>query len=316
MDDARKVLAVTLADGSVVEHMISDGEVTLGRSHTNQITLEDTTVSRHHAKFVTEAGRILIEDLGSSVGTWLNKIRLPHNTLHEVHTGDEIRFGRLLARFTGQEDASEAPTSFMDLASIAADLKRNAAPPPRETPPAEAPPREDDDSIRLPELGKRFAYKPPDTTVTAIPTATRPPARACPRCGRPLPPYSDVCPACKPATPHPHPPPPPSVLHVPSSPPMMQQPDELEKQHVPPGSLKPAAHTVATASGTRTKPVLTLAAPGSDLFNPHPPDPPEVASAAADTRPPARSISPLVIIILLLLLLAFGLAYLWWKSAR
>lgn len=331
MDDAKRVLAVTLADGSVAEHMISDGEVTVGRSRTNQIALEDSTVSRHHAKFVAEAGRILIEDVGSSVGTWLNSCRLAPNTQHEVHAGDEIRFGRLIARFAGKEDASEAPTSFMDLDSIAADLKKKTTPPPREPPPAVPAPQEDDEvSIHLPELGKRFAHKSPDTIVTSIPAVTHTEIRACPRCGRPLPPYSDICPACKPAAPSSHPSP--SVLHVPTPPPVKQQPaglDGLNPQrpvtvvaepaplHASPGSsLNPTAHSVATSAGTRTKPVMTLAAPGSDLINPHPPAPPDFTGPETSTTRRARGISPLIIVILLLLLLAFGLIFLWWQSAR
>ena len=47
-------------------------ETTIGRDPANGIFLNDMTVSRAHAKIVRNAAGVLIEDLGSLNGTWVD----------------------------------------------------------------------------------------------------------------------------------------------------------------------------------------------------------------------------------------------------
>ncbi len=49
-------------------------------------------VSNRHAELWLEAGRILLVDLGSSNGTFVNDRRIGQNAPVEVHPGDRLRF--------------------------------------------------------------------------------------------------------------------------------------------------------------------------------------------------------------------------------
>ena len=53
----------------------------------------DKSVSRRHAVIWTEEGKFWIEDLGSTLGTYVNGLRRPR---HEVKFGDKIQVGKTL----------------------------------------------------------------------------------------------------------------------------------------------------------------------------------------------------------------------------
>jgi hypothetical protein len=68
-----------------------DGDVVLGRGDTAEIRLSDPFASSRHAH-VYEQGRILvIEDLGSTNGTYLNEELL--DGPRPLHPGDRVRIG-------------------------------------------------------------------------------------------------------------------------------------------------------------------------------------------------------------------------------
>jgi len=68
-----------------------DGEIVLGRDHSADIVLEDGQVSRRHAKVRSDGQALIVEDLESSNGTFING--------NEVHgpayasIGDEVQVG-------------------------------------------------------------------------------------------------------------------------------------------------------------------------------------------------------------------------------
>ncbi len=67
------------------------GEATLGRAAGCQITLDDTFVSQIHARVsLTDMG-VVLEDLGSTNGTYLNRQRVTSATV--VQPGDQIQLG-------------------------------------------------------------------------------------------------------------------------------------------------------------------------------------------------------------------------------
>lgn len=47
-------------------------EISIGRDPSNNVFLNDMTVSRHHAKMQLSSGACTIEDLGSLNGTWVD----------------------------------------------------------------------------------------------------------------------------------------------------------------------------------------------------------------------------------------------------
>lgn len=70
-----------------------------GRAPENDIFLDDVSVSRHHAELRGKDGDLLIVDLGSVNGTYVNDIRI-----HEVplRDEDEVQIGRFkLVFFAG-----------------------------------------------------------------------------------------------------------------------------------------------------------------------------------------------------------------------
>ncbi len=75
------------------------GEVlTIGRSQSNQLMLEDQKVSRRHAEIRLMApGRYRLADMGSANGTWLNDRRLTAPC--DLQNGDLIQIGASCLRF-------------------------------------------------------------------------------------------------------------------------------------------------------------------------------------------------------------------------
>jgi pSer/pThr/pTyr-binding forkhead associated (FHA) protein len=80
--------AAGLRAGSAYD--LSDGAL-LGRGDSADIRLEDTFASSAHARLVAQGDVIVLEDLGSTNGTYLNgePLRGPQ----PLHVGDSIRIG-------------------------------------------------------------------------------------------------------------------------------------------------------------------------------------------------------------------------------
>jgi hypothetical protein len=87
-----------------------EGELTLvGRSPDADITLNDVTVSRHHVEFVRGGDQVVVRDLGSLNGTYLNGERISTATLSNQDTVQIGRF-RLVAVTTGPAAPGQRPT--------------------------------------------------------------------------------------------------------------------------------------------------------------------------------------------------------------
>jgi FHA domain len=84
----RVASAAGLRAGSAYD--LSEGAL-LGRGDQADIRLEDTFASSHHARLVPQGEVMVIEDLGSTNGTYLNgePLRGPQ----PLHVGDSIRIG-------------------------------------------------------------------------------------------------------------------------------------------------------------------------------------------------------------------------------
>ena len=84
----RVMTAAGLRSGSAYD--LSEGAL-LGRGDSADIRLEDTFASSRHARLVPQGEVIVLEDLGSTNGTYLNgePLRGPQ----PLHVGDSIRIG-------------------------------------------------------------------------------------------------------------------------------------------------------------------------------------------------------------------------------
>lgn len=68
-----------------------DKELTMGRAAGCQITLDDTYISQLHARVRNGDTGVIVEDLGSTNGTYLNRKRVMAPSV--VSTGDRIQVG-------------------------------------------------------------------------------------------------------------------------------------------------------------------------------------------------------------------------------
>jgi predicted component of type VI protein secretion system len=91
--------------GKVFE--LSETEITVGRDIHAGIVINVPEVSRRHARFRLDPGGYVLEDLGSTNGTFVNGQRLVAPTL--LRSGDTIRFGEAITlMFEGGEFDADA----------------------------------------------------------------------------------------------------------------------------------------------------------------------------------------------------------------
>jgi diguanylate cyclase (GGDEF)-like protein len=70
---------------------LSDGSVLVGRDPAAQLSIDDDSVSRRHALLEHMRGVDVVQDLGSTDGTWVNEQKISVWTLE---AGDRLRFGK------------------------------------------------------------------------------------------------------------------------------------------------------------------------------------------------------------------------------
>ena len=68
-----------------------DGDLVLGRGDRAEIRLEDPFASARHARVYEQGNVVVIEDLGSTNGTYLNEELL--ESPRPLHPGDRVRIG-------------------------------------------------------------------------------------------------------------------------------------------------------------------------------------------------------------------------------
>jgi hypothetical protein len=68
-----------------------DGDIVLGRGDRAEIRLEDPFASSSHARIYEQGDALVVEDLGSTNGTYLNEELL--QTPRPLHPGDHLRIG-------------------------------------------------------------------------------------------------------------------------------------------------------------------------------------------------------------------------------
>lgn len=81
------------ADGQLSFELRAGQPLVLGRALSSDLPVLDPTVSRRHAELTIEPSSVVIRDLGSSNGTFVNGARV---TTTAVRSGDRIIFGKIL----------------------------------------------------------------------------------------------------------------------------------------------------------------------------------------------------------------------------
>src|SRR5690349_3955536 len=85
-----ELVAVEPADQVGKRYPLGD-EITVGRAAGCQVTVDDTYVSQLHARVFTRDGQLFVEDLGSTNGTYLNRVKVAGPMA--MQRGDRLQVG-------------------------------------------------------------------------------------------------------------------------------------------------------------------------------------------------------------------------------
>ncbi|XP_042470685.1 kanadaptin-like isoform X1 [Zingiber officinale] len=88
-------LLEVLKDGIIIEQLdvSQKGAYMFGRVDLCDFVLEHPTISRFHAVLQFKKDEVLLYDLGSTHGTFVNKVQIKKKVYTAVHVGDVLRFG-------------------------------------------------------------------------------------------------------------------------------------------------------------------------------------------------------------------------------
>jgi pSer/pThr/pTyr-binding forkhead associated (FHA) protein len=83
-------------------------EIIIGRDPNCDLSMMDETLSAHHARLAYHHGQWWLEDLGSTNGTLLNRVRL--TTAAVVITGDKFKCGNIVFSIQIESPEELSPT--------------------------------------------------------------------------------------------------------------------------------------------------------------------------------------------------------------
>jgi hypothetical protein len=92
------------------------GSLEIGRDPAVSIVLEDSQVSRHHARINRTSDGAVVHDLGSSNGTYVND--QPIGASQELRPGDRIRVGLTLLQLRSAEQVARRASAVMPAPDI------------------------------------------------------------------------------------------------------------------------------------------------------------------------------------------------------
>jgi pSer/pThr/pTyr-binding forkhead associated (FHA) protein len=102
------VLEITNRKREIRRCPLSDGAFVLGRNPTCDVHIADGSLSRNHARFIVNKDSTVVEDMGSTNGTWVGNDRLSKPVA--VTPEDVVKVGDLEIRvFPHAEDQAEEP---------------------------------------------------------------------------------------------------------------------------------------------------------------------------------------------------------------
>jgi len=84
-------------------------KTTIGRGDHNTLTIRDNAVSQTHCEILVFGPEVIVRDLGSSNGTFVNGERL-HNQQRPLLAGQTVKFGSITARLELEDSSSDTAT--------------------------------------------------------------------------------------------------------------------------------------------------------------------------------------------------------------
>ena len=131
-------LTLEIVEGKEAGRQIPlDGSVEAGREPGLPLVVDDDQVSRRHARITATAGSVVVEDLGSSNGTYVND--QPINMPRELTPGDRIRMGLTVVELRSAEQVAARPSAVGVIPQITAIGQDVLQPVPAEQLPASQP---------------------------------------------------------------------------------------------------------------------------------------------------------------------------------
>jgi hypothetical protein len=106
-------------------------QIMIGRDSSNGVAINDAEVSRRHARLTFQGGKYVIEDLGSTNGTFVNGQRLAGP--HVLKPGDVLALGEQIVLMYDAVNIDPGAT----MASPRNVVRPGAVPPPAVPPPAQ-----------------------------------------------------------------------------------------------------------------------------------------------------------------------------------
>lgn len=88
----RAHLVVSMSDGSMRRLDLSEQTISFGRGSDNTVAIDDDFTSTHHARITSRERGWVIEDCGSTNGTWVERKRITSPT--PLVPGMRVRIGR------------------------------------------------------------------------------------------------------------------------------------------------------------------------------------------------------------------------------
>ncbi|HLG78490.1 MAG TPA: FHA domain-containing protein, partial [Ktedonobacteraceae bacterium] len=99
-----------MLNGPFGQISLSAADLTIGRAPDNQLVINDTKASSHHAKMSLAGQSYMLTDLGSTNGTFVNEQRLERNLPRPLYNGDMVRIGDTVFSYTVSGAVEIPPT--------------------------------------------------------------------------------------------------------------------------------------------------------------------------------------------------------------
>ncbi|MCP4897233.1 MAG: FHA domain-containing protein [bacterium] len=100
-------------------------KTTFGRAADNDCVVDDNTASGYHAVLTVDGGSLLVEDLGSTNGTWIGSERVEGSS--QLSDGDGLRFGEREFKVAIPAETSDGVVSNR---TVVIDTQSESSPPP------------------------------------------------------------------------------------------------------------------------------------------------------------------------------------------
>jgi pSer/pThr/pTyr-binding forkhead associated (FHA) protein len=98
---------------------LANGVTTVGRQEGCQLRISSSQVSRRHCQLLEQQGALLVKDLGSSNGTFVNGRRI--SDAHVLQSGDELSIGQVRFRIERLSPSASSKPSDTAVAHAIAD---------------------------------------------------------------------------------------------------------------------------------------------------------------------------------------------------